>query len=160
MLRAGMGLADMALADGRLRGPRDWWTHRQLADAMHLSPNTARDVLLWLGETDWLTKQAQTITPEGRLPDARWLTIPIAQESITTLSNGSGIPVLKNGGPSAQKEQGHGSKSGSPLLNVRIPALDNTLDNLSYLDTQGAVSRTPKQIFEEARDRKRAESVA
>jgi hypothetical protein len=128
---------------------------------MHVSRNTARDVLLWLEETDWLTRHTQTITPEGRLPDARYLVVPIVQHAASPLDAANPKPASKTGEASVQNEGTHHPKRGTPASNGHIPALDNTLDNLSYLDTQPPIFRTPQEILEEARNRKRAaESVA
>jgi len=120
MLRACMGLADKASSNGELKGPQDWWTHRQLAESMNLSRNTAAGVMDWLESLGWLSRRTRTLTPEGRLPDARWLTLPNAQQSISVLSNG---PVLNKAESSAQNVAVHGSINGTPVLNGHIQTL-------------------------------------
>jgi len=149
ILRAGMGLADMAHADGALRGPRDWWTLPQLAHAMHLSRNTARDVLAWLEAEDRLTRQSSTVTAEGRLPDARWLVLPIIQASGSILDAGIQKPASKTTAPSVQKSGVQRPRIGTPASNAGIQALDESLDSLV---TQ--VLRAPRDIAEEIKERK------
>jgi DNA-binding transcriptional MocR family regulator len=174
MLRACIGLVDKANASGELRGPVDWWTHRQLAESMHLSRNTAAAVLDWLQESGWLSKRARSVTSEGRLPDVRWLTLPNTQQSISVLSNG---PVLNNAGSSAQEMASLGSKSGTPVPNGHIPALSQSVDTqlLSNVEKNPDVANatdepadkpeatrpvTPQDIARQVKERRLAKVVS
>jgi DNA-binding transcriptional MocR family regulator len=150
MLRAAIALADEATTDGSLKGKRDWWPLRHLAARMDLSPNTAAAVLRWLEESGWVAKRAGMVTKEGRTPDVRWLTLPIAQESSTALSDG---PLLKNGEAIAQNQPTHDSKSGNPLLNVPIQPLGQSVVPSFRSSVETPRSKNPQQIAADIKER-------
>ena len=126
MLRAGMALADEAQADGNLRGSRDWWALPHLTERMGFkSPNTGVAVLRWLEETGWIGRRAGAVTPTGRTPDMRWLTLPIPHESSSAVTDG---PSLKNNESIPQESPVHPSKSDSPSLNAGIQPVSESVD--------------------------------
>jgi hypothetical protein len=70
-----MGLADMARADGTLRGNRDWWNVKQCAAAMGMAHSTAEDTLKWLEAGGRLAKTPGAWTEYGRGTDMRSLVL-------------------------------------------------------------------------------------
>ncbi len=83
-----MGLADMARADGTLRGNRDWWNVKQCAAAMGMAHSTAEDTLNWLEAGGRLAKTPGAWTEYGRGTDMRSLVLTQAygQASSSTLA--------------------------------------------------------------------------
>lgn len=157
MLRATMGLADEAGADGRLHGKRDWWTLEHLAARMRLSRNTAREVLAWLEENGWLSSQRQAITRDGtRQPDMRHLTIPHVQRSISELDE---VATSKTVGVHVQESAPPRPKIPASTSNGHIPALDQSVDTeiRSYVE-DGAEAKassylTPRERWEKTKGR-------
>jgi DNA-binding transcriptional MocR family regulator len=128
MLRAGMALADEAAADGRLRGKNDWWPLKHLAERMHVSRNTAREVLQWLEESGWLVVTPQPRTSERRAPDMRRLVVPKVQQSISPLHLEPKEPASKSEGLRVQFQALEGPISGTPGPNGHIQTLGQSVD--------------------------------
>jgi hypothetical protein len=130
----------MARADGSLRGGRDWWNVKQLAEAMGMTHNTAADTLDWLGAMGRLTTERRpTVTADGRLPDIRRLCLLQAydQPAILTVGTGKTEPVNKTSGSYDQNVAVLDPKNGSPVTNGKINPWANPLYPLVPLHPLG-----------------------
>jgi hypothetical protein len=77
LLRAGIGLAQVARADGDLRPPGGgFWSAKQLALAMSLAERQTLDTLAWFAQEGWLTVTKGKTTAEGQGVDERRLLLP------------------------------------------------------------------------------------
>jgi hypothetical protein len=113
LLRACLGLADMARADGALKGAHaDYWTRDQLAKAMGMSRKAAGDTLAWLEQNGRLHTTTGVLTTEGRQPNLRHL----------VLINAMGSEVNSDVTPWAMGSQtaGHGVTNGIPGGHVTL----------------------------------------
>ncbi len=139
LLRAVLGLAQRALADGALR-PREGtpWSLTQLSGDMSTTVKTARDICDWLESTGWLACRKGSWTGDGRTADARWLTI--REESIVEVPDGTqpGMSTLvdkpaANGNSMGEESASHGGITGKPSGNAEIVEDHSSLSSLVSL---------------------------
>lgn len=154
LLRAVIALADRAMADGSLRRRGGTpWSLEQLADAMGVTPKTARDVMQWLSKNDWLAMGARgSWTGEGRTADARCLVLPIREFASSSVPEGPSGNIPAAIGEEPPSHQGiNGTPSGSVEID-HSPNSSSSSFSLSSLD--------PKEIFERARAKRQREMAS
>ncbi len=87
LLRACVGLAEIARADGSLRpAGGSFWNAQQLADHMAMSKSVAIDTLAWLAEQGWMSVVEGKPTKFGLGVDERRLVLPTVHQVISEVN--------------------------------------------------------------------------
>lgn len=119
LLRADMGLAQVARADGDLRpAGGDFYNVKQLAVFMGMSKPTAIDHLAWLEQDGLMSVVKGKPTSMGLGVDERRLVLPTVKDPISAFDQGSvkdPISMLDQGSDGATVKES-GSHGKSPLL--------------------------------------------
>jgi hypothetical protein len=160
LLRACMGLAQLARADGKLKVPvGNYWNIKQLAAEMGMAHSTAEDTLRWLEGAGRLTKTRGTTNEYGRGTDMRCLVLTEAcgQESSSTLALGVTPTSLseltpKSGGANANSTLESNANGELERWPTRLSSL-SSLSSLHSLDedvakatgTNGLTSKQRKE---------------
>jgi hypothetical protein len=159
LLRACMGVAEMARADGSLRpAGGSPWSISQLAQAMKLSRDSATDTLEWLEWMGRLSKVQGPLTADGRTADERRLVLANVEQTLSALGNGSNVEQASSTSgigepePVPNKPGAYVEKSPSLCLTNEGPAPNVELNRSTHISSSSSSSSSslgePSEVHE------------